>query len=227
MRNRGRRRTAAQIVAEWEADPKWRAEQAEFDREVEERARRMEAEERPLVADLRKAGFNVSSLEDVINTYGAGLPWEHIAPTRPYSELLPILFKHLQRPYSADVRGTIAQAINGVREAEPYWAAIKEMVYKEKDDFARQMLINVLCEIALRNKAFLPEILTMIRDRRLKTNRVLLVRVLTRHAPRSSAAERSLQELKNDPDLRVEIGRRLHEREVRQRRKARRSKANR
>ena len=222
-----KRQTVEEFIKELESDPVWRAKHDALEARLGKRAEEFAAEERPLVADLRKAGFNVSSLEDVINTYGAGLPWEHIAPTRPYSELLPILFKHLQRPYSADVRGTIAQAINGVREAEPYWAAIKEMVYKEKDDFARQMLINVLCEIALRNKAFLPEILTMIRDRRLKTNRVLLVRVLTRHAPRSSAAERSLQELKNDPDLRVEIGRRLHERKVRQRRKARRSKANR
>jgi len=220
-----KRQTVEEFIKQLESDPVWRAKHNALEAKLDKRAEEFAAEERPLVADLRKAGFNVRSLEDVINTYGAGLPWEQITPTRPYSELLPILFKHLQRPYSPDVRGAIAQAINGVTEAEPYWAAIKEMVYKEKDGFTQQMLINILCEMAMRNKAFLPEVLTMIRDRRLKTNRILLVRVLTRHAPRSSAAESSLQELKNDRDLRVEIGRRLHEREVRQRRKARRSKA--
>jgi hypothetical protein len=97
--------TAQDLMARLQADPKWVAAR-EQEEEVRQKAsaefRRLEA---PLVEELRAAGFQVESAWDFVNT------------SAPYPEALPILLRHLQRPYPGQIREGIARAL-GVQEAK-------------------------------------------------------------------------------------------------------------
>jgi hypothetical protein len=64
-----------------------------------ERSARLSAEEAPLAEDLRAVGLSASSAWDLVNS------------KEPYSQAVPVLLKHLQRPYSDRIREGIARAL--------------------------------------------------------------------------------------------------------------------
>jgi hypothetical protein len=99
MAERRRPRTAQELLAELEADPEWMAGLNARDAERARRDNEWRAAEAPLVAELRDAGFDVKSAWDLVNT------------PQPYPEALPILLKHLVRPYPDRVREGIARAL--------------------------------------------------------------------------------------------------------------------
>ena len=92
-------KSADELMSELNADPTFRARR----REREEQRRNLEAElkraEAPLVDALRTAGFEVHSV------------WELASSCRAYSEAIPILISHLDRPYPDRVREGIARAL--------------------------------------------------------------------------------------------------------------------
>ena len=86
-------------MAGLEADPEY---VARGDKEEQERQRQVaqwRRAEAPLVEELRESGFEVDSAWDLVNT------------STPYPRALPILVKHLERPYPDRVREGIARAL--------------------------------------------------------------------------------------------------------------------
>lgn len=109
--------TAKQLMDLLEQDPTFVASRAAKEAELEHRARRWRDAERPLVADLRRAGVVVESAWDLVNT------------SDPYPEALPVLMTHLERgEYPDRVMEGIARAL-AVLPASTYWQRLR-VVYQ-------------------------------------------------------------------------------------------------
>jgi hypothetical protein len=74
--------TAAEFMAELEADPEYVRERDAAEAERQARERELDRAEQPIVADLRRAGFQVDSVSDLASN--------------PYPDAVPVLLDHLQ-----------------------------------------------------------------------------------------------------------------------------------
>jgi hypothetical protein len=170
------------------ADPAFVAQRAAKEEERQKRAAEWRLAERPLVEELRAAGFEVESAWDLVNT------------ADPYPEALPILLNHLPRAYPGAVREGIARAL-AVPEAKFGWGAIKMLYRDEQDKRAKDGMAVALGAIA--DDEVLGDLIALVRDPRHGTSRLLLLRALERsHDPRARA---TLMELGTDPELKKEI----------------------
>ena len=91
--------TLAEHHARLKAEGKWDeyiARKKERDDAIRHQSEENSKAEIPLVEDLRGAGAQISSVWDLVNT------------KKPYPQLLPILFAHLDRPYPERIREGIA-----------------------------------------------------------------------------------------------------------------------
>lgn len=147
-----------------------------------------EEAEAPLVADLQRAGFHVTSA------------WDLVMSDSRYDAALPILLSHLQRPYPGPVREGIARAL-AVREAKSYWS-ILEMLYRgESEARPKDGLAVALAVIA--DDSHIDDLITLVRDNRNGPSRLLLLRALERSTvPKAAIA---LADLATDPELTAEI----------------------
>src|SRR5690606_18879545 len=113
-------KTAAELMAELNADPSFVVGQ----REQEQARLKMEAEfrraEAPLIDALKKVGVHVQSVWDLVNT------------ANPYPKAVPILIEHLQRPYPERVREGIARAL-AVPDAVKEWDTLRRLFETEAD----------------------------------------------------------------------------------------------
>jgi len=96
--------TAGEYLAEMAKDPEWVARHAAQDAKQRELEARYRAEEELMVADLRRAGYRVGSVYDLVNT------------AQSYPDAIPVLLNHIKRPYSDRIKEGIARALT-VREA--------------------------------------------------------------------------------------------------------------
>jgi len=185
-------------------DPAFRTQVEAREREREERRARLRAEQEPLLADLRRVGWNVESVWDLVNT-----------STR-YAEAIPILLRHLLFPYSDRTREGIARALAvpepEVRAAWPFlveeyrkaptgWGVIapgdtKEYRLGAKDGLACALNVAVTDET-------LPELIALAKDRTQGESRLLLLRALRKS--KNPTAKRAIEDLASDPDLTKEI----------------------
>jgi hypothetical protein len=107
--------TAAELIAQLAQDRKF--QQAAARREVKLQARSSEFRqaEQPIVEDLRRAGVQVQSVWDLVNT------------SEPYSLALPILMKHLERGgYPDRVLEGLSRAL-AVEPASVYWERLRDL----------------------------------------------------------------------------------------------------
>jgi len=138
---RGRTIGASDLMAELQSDPEW----VERDRQREQRRQADEAyfgrEESPLVADLVRAGYDVKSVYDLVNS------------TASYASALPVLIGHLGRAYPPRIREGIARAL-AVQEAlglagKPVLDALRD----EQSPDVRWALANSLTIVADKSDA--------------------------------------------------------------------------
>jgi hypothetical protein len=111
MRKRRKAMTIEEWIAAREHDPKWlttRERLKQEDRKRDAVETLLGQDERPLVADLRAAGFDVESSWDLFNRQE---PYREDIPISSYAEAVPILIKHLDRPYHCRVREGIVRAL--------------------------------------------------------------------------------------------------------------------
>src|SRR5262245_35115759 len=92
-------KTAAELMAELQADQGFVDARAKREEELRAREAAWRAAEAPLVAELRAAGETVDSVWDLVNT------------TAGYDAALPLLLAHLERGYPDRVREGIARAL--------------------------------------------------------------------------------------------------------------------
>ncbi|WP_374413573.1 hypothetical protein [Hydrogenophaga sp.] len=169
-----------------------------------QRSARLKLEEEPILLDLQRAGYNVTSVWDFVNM-----------PT-VYSGAIPILLKHLLLPYFDRTREGIARSLAVADpEVQRAWPILvdqycrapigfgviapgdtKEYRLGAKDGLACALSAAVTDET-------LSELIDIARERIHGESRVLLLAALRRS--KSPLAKRALKDFAGDPDLAKEI----------------------
>lgn len=137
--------TAAELMARLQADPEWVRKNAE--REASQRAAveklrsELRPEQEPLLHDLGIAGYELSSVWDLVNLGS------------PYRAAIPVLLAHLASAQHPVLRNGIARAL-AVQEAEGIAAGpVIDALKVEKDPEVRWALANTLTIVAAKNNA--------------------------------------------------------------------------
>jgi hypothetical protein len=188
MSKRNKRITAEELMAQLNADPEFVA--AREEREARRRQQEIELQraERPLVDDLRAAGYAIESVWDLVNTPGS------------YPRAVPILFAHLPKPYPPAIREGIARAL-GVPEAKVGWKLLTRLYREEEEERVKDGLAVAVAGAC--DETVLSELIDLVRDTRNGPSRLLLLGALARSRDRRARA--TLMSLGTDPDLRKEI----------------------
>jgi hypothetical protein len=189
------------------AEGRFGAMQEEQQRRETERLKKVEElrqAERPLVAELRAAGFAVDST------------WQLTQKPPGFSRALPILLAHLQRQYPPETRAIIAQAL-AVPEARFAWKVLVDLFRREADKGAKDSIANAIAAIA--DDDLIADVIPLARDRTLGSSRVLLLRALEKS--NDPGALETLHHLETDPDVHKEAQAILKRLQGKVRRKAR------
>lgn len=180
--------SAADLMAKLDADPEFVAKRQREEEERQARVAEWRRAEAPLVEELNGAGFAVNSAWDLVNA------------SEPYPDALPILVKHLQRPYPSRVREGIARAL-ATSQSKFAWEVFTRLYREESATDAKDGLAVAIAEAA--DDGVIEDVISLARDRTQGPSRLLLLRALERSkTPRAKAA---LIELETDPELEKEI----------------------
>lgn len=182
------RKTAAEAMGEFEKDPAFierRRQRDEELRRAEEADARAEA---PVVEALRNAGVPINSVWDLVNS------------TNTYSQSLPLLLEHLQRPYQEPIREGIARAM-AVPAAQFAWPVLVNLFSEEQGRRVKDGLAVALSSIA--DDKLLDELVALAGESRHGESRVLLLSALERS--QRSDARKILMELGGDPQLHRQV----------------------
>src|SRR5688572_3930589 len=110
--NRRRRRTTArEFLDQLARDPEWVARRNVAEAKRSELEHRLAHEQLPLIRALERAGVEVESVWDLVNT------------ADPYRSALGVLLEHLEHPYSPRILEGIARALV-TKDARPMWGEI-------------------------------------------------------------------------------------------------------
>jgi hypothetical protein len=182
--------TAAELMAKLEADPNYRRSKAERDRAFALRAAKLKTDERPLVEELRAAGFDIHSV------------WDFVNDSNRYPGAIPILLRHLSYDYSDPIREGIARAL-ATRDARAAWPILAEEYRNTKTGSQfKSGLAVALSAIASRDT--LQELIGLITDPAHGSSRLLLLSALRRS--RDPSAKQLISELATNLDFAKEIG---------------------
>jgi hypothetical protein len=194
--------TARELMAKLQADPEYVARREAQERELAERSARLRVEEEPILADLRRVGWDVESVWDLVNT------------SAEYREAIPVLVKHLLLAYSDRTREGIARAL-AVPDAKYAWPTLVAEYRKapmgmgiiapgDTKEFKLGAKDGLACALsATATEAMIEELIALAKDRSHGQSRLLLLRALKRS--KKPAARNALEELAPDPDLAKEI----------------------
>ncbi len=158
---------------------------------------KLRIEEEPLLADLRAIGFDpgVDSVWDLVNT------------AEPYPEAIPVLLRHLTRPYSDRIKAGIARAL-AVPDAVHAWpilvAEYKKAEEGQEDGVMRGYKDGLAVALAATaTDAMLGEVISLIKDTSNGSTRIFFLGPLCES--KNPLARQTIEELKDDPDLKKEI----------------------
>lgn len=186
--------TAAELAEDLNKDPEFVARKRERDHIMAERAAQFEAEQKPIVTELRSVRVFINSISDLINT------------SQKYECSVPILLKHLQLPYSDTTKETIARAL-AIREARSAWPLLVAEYIRApatrdgKRAGAKEGLAVALSATA--TEETIGELAEIAKERSHGISRILLLSALRKS--KDPVAQRALDELATDPDLKREI----------------------
>ena len=185
--------TAAELMAELNADPKFVAQRDAKEAVRLARVEALRVEVAPVLDGLRAAGCSVSSASDLTKA-----PYPNAAP---WPASIPVLLAHLQRDgYSADARELLARAL-AVPEVKSGWVVLTRLFQEEQARAPKDGLAAAIAAAA--DDEVLGDVIALARDARHGSSRLLLLSALERSAdPRARAA---LMDLGTDPDLTKEI----------------------
>lgn len=203
--------TAEQLMAELANDPDYQRRVEELDAPRRERVKFLLKSEGPLVKALNRAGAQISSIDELVNS------------NDKYPELVPILLEHLDRDYPLEIRMAIARAL-AVPGARIGWKRLVQQFNEEppvesSGDLNEFKWALHLAIAAAADESVLDELITLVVDRRRHgESRSVFIDALARmNDPRAAAL---LEELRDDPDLTSAFDR-LDRKEKRRRRRAR------
>jgi hypothetical protein len=105
--------TATELMGQLNADPEYQRRKAKFEAELQQRAEAWRRAEQPIVKDLRRAGHDVISVWDLVNT------------ATPYPDALPVLLEHLEAGgYPDRVMESLGRAL-AVKPSVVWWDRLK------------------------------------------------------------------------------------------------------
>lgn len=186
-------KTAGELLAELATDPRYQAHRAEQERVLRSQSEADRVAEAPILAELRGAGVLVESIWDLVNS------------ANPYPEALPILLRHLQRPYPPRVREGIARAL-ALPESITGWATLRKVFEEEKDTTTHGPKWALACALAAAaDEDVIRDLSALAREPRHGLVRLAFVKALVRS--RDPVAGKVLEELRQDPAFEQEIRR--------------------
>lgn len=145
--------------------------------------------EKPLVDELRGAGFDVESAWDLVNT------------SVPYPDALPILLDHLERDYPDRVREGIARALAVGPDAMFGWDKIISCYRNEPEGTdTKDGLAAAIAAVA--SSAVIDEVIELVEDDLHGESRILLLIELKRSG--DARAWATLVGLRDHPQLGAE-----------------------
>jgi hypothetical protein len=192
MSNESKRRggtSAAELMAQLEADPEFQRKKAEREAVLGERRRVLAGAEAPIVSDLRSAGVEVNSVWDLVNR------------SVPYPKALPVLMEHLKRGgYPDRVMESLGRAL-AVGPASVYWQRLRELYGRatgvdEKDGLAVAMAASATAE-------HLDAMIDILGDASWGSNRIYLLRAILRVG--GTRGHEVVASLTDDPVLGKEV----------------------
>jgi hypothetical protein len=131
-------RTAAESERLFRACPEWVAEQKAREAEQEARKQRSKEEQALLLADLRRVGYRLETVWNLVNTADS------------YPEAIPVLLDHIKRSYKDVYREGMARALT-VREARGVAGPVIIDVLRNAEGAGQQLrwaLANALTIVA-------------------------------------------------------------------------------
>jgi len=180
-------KSAGAFMKELEAEPEWRAAQAEKERRVAEQEEWYVDREAPVVAALAEAGVEVESVWDLVNRKD-----DH------YADAVPVLVEHLQdESYPDRVREGIARSLS-FRKAAPAWPVIIELYRSTTESFDLQQGLAAAMAGTVTDET-VDELVAEAHREEHGESRLLLLLGLKRL--RTSKATEALEGLRGDPDL--------------------------
>lgn len=173
-------------MKELEADPEWRAAQAEQEHRIAEQEKRYAEAQAPLVQALAEVGVEVESVWDLVNT------------SDDYSEAIPVLEEHLKDDsYPDRIREGIARSLS-FRKAAPVWPTIVDLYRSTTDSFDLQQGLAVAMAGTVTDET-VDELVTEAQRAEHGESRLLLLLGLRRL--KSAAAKEALEGFVDDREL--------------------------
>ena len=112
--------TAGELIARLEKDPEYQAKQAAWELEAAVRLEQDRKEQAELVDDLKAVGIDVTSIRDLVHRY------------KSYPAAIPVLLRHLKRPYSERTREAIARSLT-VPDAAYAWDELLKLFLEDSE----------------------------------------------------------------------------------------------
>lgn len=162
-------------------------------REVERQELRIQllAMQKPLLDELKDLGFLVQDVWDFANTNSS------------YADALPVLLKHLQKPYADKIKEGIARAL-AVPEAKSSWHILLSEFEKTNQLMAPGSKMGLAAAIAvIADDSVIKDLISVIQDKSHGESRILFLKVFKRS--KLPVAKKILAELANDPEVKAEI----------------------
>lgn len=127
---------ADELMAELQANPEWVAQHNVREAKRADAETRFRIEEEPIMADLAVVGFDVGSVWDLVNT------------NNRYPSAIPVLLKHLRKPYHVRIREGIIRALTTPDARGLAAEAVLTELQTEADSELRWALANALTVVA-------------------------------------------------------------------------------
>jgi hypothetical protein len=184
--------TAAEFLRSLEADPEYVRRRAKQDEELAKSTQFHREKEAPLVSDLARAGVDVNSVWDLVNS------------TRSYDAAIPTLVDHLLRPYPDAIKDGIARALGVTSARALAWQTLKDEYRRtadQKADRYKQGLAAALSGAS--DDSVIKDLIDLIKDERNGYTRVLLLLGLRRS--KAPEAKQTIKKLARDPVFAKEI----------------------
>ena len=183
--------SAADLMAKLDPSPEFVRRRERRERELGSQKVLLDEAEEPLLADLKtEAELDLSSV------------WDLVSSDVSHPSAFPVLAKHLTREYPAPVLAGIARALADP-QARAAWPTLRAEYKKSSSPQVREGLAVAIA--AMSTKEDLPELLKLLRARRLGPSRSILLTALERLDMPSD--DQAYIDLAEDPDLRQEIKR--------------------
>jgi len=186
--------TAAELIAELNADPEFIAKQRERNVDIFQRTAALKIEQEPLLADLRAVDVRVQSVWDLLNR------------RNDYKFAIPTLLAHLQRPYSDVIRGGIARSL-AMPDAAYAWHLLVDE-YRKLPAPSKGQGLGAKNGLAVALSAtssdeVMAELIALAKDRSHGSSRILLLPGLRRS--KLPVAKEAIEHLAEDDQLALEI----------------------